>query len=181
MTRPRIVELDSIDRLLLHSLQEDCKQPLAKLGEQVGLSAPAVLERVRKMEAAGVICAYRAVVEPQAIGLDIGGFIGVGISHPHQIADFEEAVRLLPDVLECHHVTGRHTLIVKLRTENTASLHELISKIRGLPGVERTESMIVLETQFERQHVAPPEQDEPEEERTPRRRTRGAPREAPAP
>lgn len=170
MARLRPFPLDEVDRLLLEALQDDCKQPLAKLGELVGLSPPAVLERVRKLETAGVVLAYRAVVDPRALGLDIGGFIGVGIDHPRSIRAFEQSVLAMPEVLECHHVTGRHTLMLKVRTEDTASLHDLISKIRELPGVARTESMIVLETQVERQRVTPPEADEPEEERAPKRR-----------
>lgn len=173
--------LDEVDRQLLAALQDDCKQPLAKLGEQVGLSAPAVLERVRKMEAAGVIGAYRAVVQPRALGLDIGGFIGVGIDHPRSIRTFEQALSTMPEVLECHHVTGRHTLMLKVRTEDTSSLHELISRIRELPGVARTESMIVLATQLERQRVAPPsEHDEPDEGRAPKRRAPRGARDVPA-
>jgi hypothetical protein len=59
----------------------------------------------------------------------------------------------LPEVLESHHVTGRHTLLLKIRTENTESLHQLIGAIRELPGVARTETMIVLATQHERQRI----------------------------
>jgi Lrp/AsnC family leucine-responsive transcriptional regulator len=173
MSRPA---LDPIDRALLDALQDDCKQPLAKLGEQVGLSAPSVLERVRKLEQAGLVTGYHAVVDPRLLGLDVGAFIGIGIDHPRSIASFEEAVLALPEVLECHHVTGRHTLMIKVRTRNTESLHRLISALRELPGVARTDTMVVLETQLERQRLVAPEADA-HDEAPPRRRTR-APRDA---
>lgn len=163
--------LDAIDRALLRALQEDCRQSLAQLGTQAGLSAPAVLERVRRLEASGIIRGYYAVLEPRAAGLDITAFIGVGIDHPRHITAFERAVLGMPAVLECHHVTGRHTLMIKIRVRDTAALHQLISALRELPGVDRTETMIVLDTKLERQRIAIPEPD-PSTETKARKRTR---------
>lgn len=142
--------LDAADRTLLDAIQNDCKQSLAELGAQVGLSAPSVLERMRKLEEAGLVRGYHAHLDARRLGLDIGAFIGVGIDHPKRIAAFEKELAQIPDVLECHHVTGRHTLMLKVRTENTESLHRLIQQLRELPGVARTETMIVLATQMER-------------------------------
>lgn len=152
--------LDSIDRALLVALQDDCKRSLADLGEQVDLSPPAVLERVRKLEEAGIVRGYHAQLDPRRVGLDIGAFIGVGIDHPRSIPKFESAVSKLPEVLESHHVTGRHTLLLKIRTSNTESLHQLIGAIRELPGVARTETMIVLATQMERGSIVIPPADD---------------------
>lgn len=158
MTREELtpIDLDEADRALLDGLQEDCKQSLASLGERVGLSAPTVLERIRRMEKSGLIRGYHAVLDARAAGLDIGAFIGVGIDHPRSIPSFEKAIRAMPEVLEVHHVTGRHTLLVKIRTENTASLHRLIEALRELPGVARTETMVALDTLVERQRIELP-------------------------
>jgi Lrp/AsnC family transcriptional regulator, leucine-responsive regulatory protein len=147
MTR---TELDDTDRALIAALQEDCSQSLAKLGVGVGLSAPSVLERVRKLEASGLVRGYHASIDPRLLGLDIGAFIGVGIDHPRHITTFEKAMLGVPEVLECHHVTGRHTLMLKVRTANTESVHKLIGVIREQKGVVRTETMIILGTQLER-------------------------------
>jgi Lrp/AsnC family leucine-responsive transcriptional regulator len=160
-------ELDAIDRALLGLLMDDCKQSLASLGEKVHLSPPSVLERVRKLEEAGVVRGYHAEVSPKAVGLDIGSFIGVGIDHPRSIPGFEKHIAEMPEVLECHHVTGRHTLMLKVRTADTSSLHTLISRLRELPGVARTETMVMLATQIERSRLALPEV-----EPAPRRRLR---------
>jgi Lrp/AsnC family leucine-responsive transcriptional regulator len=152
-------DLDGVDRALLGLLMDDCKQSLAALGEKVRLSPPSVLERVRKLEEAGVVRGYHAEVSPKAVGLDIGSFIGVGIDHPRSIPGFEKQIADMPEVLECHHVTGRHTLMLKVRTADTGSLHTLISRLRELPGVARTETMVVLATQIERSSLALPEID----------------------
>lgn len=181
MTRPHAPppSLDAIDRALLGALQEDCKQPLAKLGEQVGLSPPSVLERVRKLEQSGLVRGYHASIDPRLAGLDVGAFIGVGIDHPRSIAGFEEAVLSMPEILECHHVTGRHTLMIKVRTENTESLHKLISSLRELPGVARTETMVVLVTQMERQTIPLPVIDEDASGASRKRRARTPHRDTP--
>lgn len=151
------MELDPIDIKLLAELQQDCKQPLNRLGECVGLSAPAVMERIRKLEGAGVIAQYPAVLDARKVGLDIAAFIGVSIRYPARIEGFEEWVDQEAQVLECHHVTGAHTLLVKVKARSTQLLEELISRIRSLDGVERTETMVVLSTYAERTQVALPE------------------------
>jgi len=142
--------LDVADRTLLDAIQNDCKQSLAELGAQVGLSAPSVPERMRKLEEAGPGPGSPPHPAARRPGLDLGPLHGVRPHHPKRIAAFEKELAQIPDVLECHHVTGRHTLMLKVRTENTESLHRLIQQLRELPGVARTETMIVLATQMER-------------------------------
>ena len=75
-------ELDATDQAILDLLQENCKQPLAAIGEKVGLSAPAVLDRIHKLEEAGVIRAYTALLDARRLGLDVAAFIGVSTDRP---------------------------------------------------------------------------------------------------
>jgi len=145
---------DDVDRRILGLLQDDCKLSLARIGAVVGLSAPSVIERIRKLEQGGVIRGYHAVLDARRVGLDVTAFIGVSISHPRVIAAFEAQVERLDDVLECHHVTGAHTLLLKVKTRNTETLEQLISRVRSIEGVARTETMVVLSTHTERQQVA---------------------------
>lgn len=142
-------EIDEIDGRILGLLQDNCKRPLAKIGEEVGLSAPSVQERVKKLEDHGVILGYHAALDARMVGKDVTAFIGVSINHPHSIDVFEKAVADIDDILECHHVTGSYTMLVKIKTESTNALHDLISRIRCLQGVERTETMVVLATAVE--------------------------------
>jgi Lrp/AsnC family leucine-responsive transcriptional regulator len=150
------LDLDEIDIRILKLLQSNCKQPLAKIGDKVGLSAPAVVDRVKKLEDSGVVVAYRGILDARQLGKDVTAFIGVSVGHPRRIAEFEAMVAGFDDVLECHHVTGHHTLLLKVKTANTSTLEELISKIRSIEGVERTETMVVLSTHTERTQIALP-------------------------
>ena len=141
--------IDHVDRHILSVLQENCKLSLAKIGERVGLSAPSVIERIKKLEEGGVIRGYTAILDARKLGKDITAFIGVSINHPKLIAKFETAIDGFEDIQECHHVTGEYTLLLKVKANNTSELEELIRRIRSLEGVERTQTSVVLSTHTE--------------------------------
>jgi Lrp/AsnC family transcriptional regulator, leucine-responsive regulatory protein len=160
------MELDTVDRHILALLQENCKLPLARIGERVGLSAPSVAERIDKLEKSGVIRGYTAVLDARRLGKDITAFIGVFIEHPKVISPFEKAIDRFEEVQECHHVTGQHTMLLKVKADNTSTLEKLIRKIRSIEGVTRTETSVVLSTYTEglwldlkEQNDTPPESD----------------------
>jgi Lrp/AsnC family leucine-responsive transcriptional regulator len=156
-----IPDWDATDQAILDLLQENCKQPLAAIGEKVGLSAPAVLERIHKLEEAGVIRAYTALLDARRLGLDVAAFIGVSTDRPVAVRAIEAAVTAMDEVLECHHVTGAHTLMLKVKTHNTETLEDLIDRVRSLEGVSRTETMVVLSTHIERSRIALPPDEAP--------------------
>ena len=145
--------LDETDLSILAALQDDAKLPLAKIGQTIGLSAPATAERIRKLEEAGIIKGYHAILDGRRLGLDVTAFIGVSINYPKMIAMFESAVARMADVIECHHVTGEHSLLLKVKTWNTASLEALISRLRSIEGVQRTDTMVVFSTRSERTQI----------------------------
>ena len=153
------VEPDAIDFQIISVLQEHGRIPLAKLAEQVGLSAPSVIERVKKLEDGGFITGYHASVDARKLGKDVAAFIGVSIGHPRTIGRFEQTIALLSEVLECHHITGEHTVLLKVKTINTASLERLIRTIRLIDGVTRTETMVVLSTHTERTQISVSNED----------------------
>src|SRR4029453_1086827 len=105
-------DYDATDRAILELLQENCKQPLAAIGEKVGLSAPAVVERIHKLEEAGVVLRYTAILDPRKLGRDITAFIGVSTDRPGAIDRVEAHGGAMDEVLECHHVTGGPTPVL---------------------------------------------------------------------
>jgi Lrp/AsnC family leucine-responsive transcriptional regulator len=124
---------------------------LADIADEVELSAPAVMERVKKLEASGVIKGYQALVDGKKVGKDITAFIGVSIGNQRDIDQFATQILRYQDVLECHHVTGDESFILKVKSANTGSLEKLLGQIRSVEGVTRTVTKIVLSTAKESQ------------------------------
>lgn len=142
--------LDRTDLKILEILQENCRVSLRDIARSVGLSSPSVVDRIRKLENKGILKGYRAIVDAKKVGKDITAFIGVSITHPQQILTFEQEIGKVEDVLECHHITGEHTFMLKVKTENTSNLEGLISRIRSIPGVTRTLTSVVFSTPIEK-------------------------------
>ena len=115
------------------------------------LSAPAVMERVRKLEASGVIKGYQALVDSKKVGKDITAFIGVSVGSQRDMDKFATQMTRYQDVLECHHVTGDESFILKVKSANTGSLEKLLGDIRSVEGVTRTVTKVVLSTTKESQ------------------------------
>ena len=136
--------LDQIDLRILDILQNQGRRHLADIAKEVELSSPAVMERVKKLEAHGIIKGYQAVIDAKKLGKDITAFIGVSVSHQRHIDDFASYIGRQRDVLECHHVTGEESFLLKVKTENTESLEKLLAEIRSVEGVTRTVTKVVL-------------------------------------
>ncbi|NMO17334.1 Lrp/AsnC family transcriptional regulator [Pyxidicoccus fallax] len=152
--------LDELDHRLIDLLQRDGRATQLELSRAVGLSQPAVAERIRKLEDRGVITGYTARVDASKLGKDITAFIGVNIEHPKYFDGFAKKVLALPDVLECHRVAGQDSYILKVKTANTKTLDSLlVETLRTIAGVTRTQTTIVLSSIKEDTHVrVPPEQ-----------------------
>jgi Lrp/AsnC family leucine-responsive transcriptional regulator len=142
--------LDQIDLKILFILQNDGRRRLADIADEVDLSAPAVMERVKKLEGSGVIRGYQALLDGKKVGKDITAFIGVSIANQRDIDKFADQMMRYADVLECHHVTGDESFILKVKAANTAALEKLLGEIRSVKGVSRTVTSIVLSTAKEK-------------------------------
>jgi Lrp/AsnC family leucine-responsive transcriptional regulator len=138
--------LDQIDLKILSILQNDGRRRLADIADEVELSAPAVMERVKKLEASGVIRGYQALVDGKKVGKDITAFIGVSVGSQRDMAKFAAQMMGYRDVLECHHVTGDESFILKVKSANTGALEKLLAEIRSVDGVTRTVTKVVLST-----------------------------------
>ena len=144
---------DQIDLRILSILQGDGRCHIADIAKEVDLSSPAVMERIKKLEAQGVIKGYQAVLDPKKIGKDVAAFIGVCVGHQRYIDKFASYMMRRHDVLECHHVTGEESFILKVRTANTESLEKLLGEIRSVEGVTQTVTRVVLSTPKESQKL----------------------------
>jgi len=150
------MNLDPIDYKLLGLLQLNARMTQLEMAAEVGLSQPAVAERMRKLEQEAVITGYAARVDRRKLAKDICAFIGVRIEHPKFNAGFAKRILELPDVLECHRITGPDSYLLKVVTEDTQSLDLLISDLlRHIPGVTRTLTTVVTSSIKEGSHITP--------------------------
>jgi Lrp/AsnC family transcriptional regulator, leucine-responsive regulatory protein len=137
--------MDATDQRLVELLQRNGRATQLQLAKAVGLSQPAIAERIRKLEERGVITGYAARVDAARLGLDVTAFIGVGIEHPRFFQGFAKKVKALAEVLECHRVAGEDSYVLKVKTRNTRALDRLLVQVlRTIPGVTRTQTTIVL-------------------------------------
>ena len=120
--------IDEIDRNILRELQEDARTSFAELGRRVGLTTPAVIERVRKLEDAGIITGYRAEIDTSKVGLPITAFIRMSITGV-DYSRIIEVVQGSTEVLECHRGTGGDSFIMKIAVASVEHLQEMIDRL----------------------------------------------------
>lgn len=147
--------IDEIDLRLIDLLQDHGRTSQHDLAQAVGLSSPAVGERLRKLEERGIISRFTAVISPKRVGLDVTAFIFTGIAGSTFYPEFRRRVTEHPDVLECHSVTGQGSHLLKVRTESTSTLEGLLAEIQSWPGVQWTTTSIVLSTVKETMRLRP--------------------------
>lgn len=156
-----MAHLDRIDIQLLALLQENGRISQHDLAKAVGLSAPAVAERLRKLEDRGIIKRFTALLDAKRLGWDITAFIFVGISGSKFYPDFRQHVEDAAQVVECHSITGQGSHLLKIRAENTTALESLLAQIQAWPGVQWTTTSIVLSTMKESSNTPLPNGSDP--------------------
>ena len=140
-----MADIDTIDLALIELLQKDARTPQAQLAATVGLAPSSVNERIRKLGERGLIAGYHAKISPEVMGYDLLAFLYVGWSRPETEKVFLKKILGQSVIMEAHHVTGTWNYMLKVRVKNTRMLEGLLAKvIKAVPGVERTETIIVL-------------------------------------
>lgn len=140
--------MDDIDRKIIQVLRGAGRTSYVALGKEVGLSSPAVHERVAKLEAQGVITGYHASVDPTAVGLGVTALVGIYTSGAPDEALLEK-LRAMPEIEDCMYVAGDESYFVKIRVADMISLEGSLLAIGQLEGVTRTRSTIALSTKWE--------------------------------
>ena len=141
--------MDSVDRQLLDALRANARATYAELARVVGLSAPAVHERVAKLEANGVITGYHAAVAPESFGYAMNALVGIFISDSADTDDVAAQLAAVPAVEHCWFVAGEETFVVKVRVPDVSGMEATIRNLNAIRGVARTRTTVVLSTKFE--------------------------------
>lgn len=134
--------MDSIDKKILHLLQENARYPLKYLASQVFLSSPAVSARIERLEKSGIITGYHASVDPVTLDYHITAFINMSLD-PKQKPSFYPFIEACPNVLECNCVTGAYSMLIKVAFPDTLELDSFIGQLQRFGN---TETQIVFST-----------------------------------
>ena len=141
--------IDRTDAGILDLLQRDGREPYAEVGQSVGMSGPSVHERVKKLEARGVIRGYSAVVDPTLLGYGVLAFIFIkqvpGTISTDMTGDFVE----IDEIEECHHLAGEADYLLKVRATDTRHLERVLHAIQQVPHVFTTQTQMVFSSAFE--------------------------------
>ena len=164
-------QVDSLDEQILAALQANGRLTMKALAEHVGLSSPAMIERVRRLEERGVISGYRAVIAPAALGRPLTALITVTVDPDHYEA-FLGKIQAEPAVVECHRTTGEATYLVKVHVADTAALEKLVDEVSATGA--RTVASLVLSSPVPYRAITPPEGTTSQRTRLSRRRRRAA-------
>ncbi|MEO1446530.1 MAG: Lrp/AsnC family transcriptional regulator [Cyanobacteria bacterium J06635_11] len=141
------MELDELDAAILTALIASGRVRWSTLAEQLGVSPPAIADRVRRLETAGVIEGYTTRLNSEKLGLDLSAFASVTLEHPRHRQGFLDYVRGCAGIAACHHVIGEGDYLLKICCRSTAELERLLSdEIKALPGIAQTRTTIALST-----------------------------------
>ena len=147
--------LDATDRKILRFLIKNARMPYLEIARECGISGAAIHQRIKKLEDMGVIMGSRLVVAPKSLGFDVCAFISIRVSDVKRQQDTVEQLRKIPEIVECHYITGSYNLMVKLYcVDNEHLMRTIFDHILQGQGVSSTQTYISLNESFQREiHV----------------------------
>ena len=141
--------MDAADRAILKALAKNARTPIKELAKEAYLSSPAASARMERMEKAGVIRGYQAHLDHQALGYHILAFVNLAVS-PNQRPEFRAFAEKCPNILECHHVTGNYSLILKVAFQSTKDLESFVGHVQAFG---TTQTQVVFSTMIEPREI----------------------------
>lgn len=149
--------MDNIDLKIIKLLQDNARITASEISGVINLSVPAVSERLKKLEASGVIKQYTAIIDPTHFNKTLMAIVFVTLERPRFSDIFAEFIKNQNDILECHYLAGDSDYALKVVTENTATLQELLNRIKSVQGVQKTRTVVILSTAKNNYSVVPEE------------------------
>lgn len=138
--------MDKIDYEILSCLKENARENATNIGAKINLSTSAVIERIKKFEASGLIKQYTIVLDQQSLGGELMAFISVRLEHPKYYENFVELINSHSSIAECYYIAGDFDFIIKIITKNAQSLEGILNYIKSIEGVSLTRTSVVLST-----------------------------------
>ena len=138
--------MDETDKKILRHMQKNARVTISELSSEISLSMPATSERVKKLEASGVIKQYTAILDPDLLGKHLMALIFLRFDNPKNGDHFASLVKDEPEIKECYYITGDFDYSMKIVTGNTESLERLLNRIKNAEGVVKTQTIVILST-----------------------------------
>ncbi|WP_405384491.1 Lrp/AsnC ligand binding domain-containing protein [Maribacter sp. LLG6340-A2] len=151
-TPTSLAKIDGIDKKILRFLMNDARKPVLEIARSIGISGAAIHQRLRKLEASGLLAGSKFIVNPKSLGYTTMAYIGIyldkAMSNPMAVKQLEK----IPEILECHYTTGNWSILIKVLCRDNEHLMQVLNKeIQQIEGVSRTETFISLAQQIDRQ------------------------------
>lgn len=139
--------MDNLDIKILRLLQKNARISVSEIGRIINLSVPACSERIKKLEAIGAVTQYAAIINPAYVNKTLTAMMFISLERPQFTDDFIEVVQSETDILECHYLAGDFDYLLKIVTNDTTTLEKLLNRLKSVPGVQKTRTMVVLSSE----------------------------------
>ncbi len=146
------LHFDGIDKIILKYLMEDARTPILSIAREIGISGAAIHQRLRKLEAAGLITGSKFIINPKVLGYKTLAFVGIFLDSANKYSAAIIRLKEIPEVIESHYTTGNYAIFIKIMCKDNEHLMKLLNEeIQSIKGVARTETFISLDQQIDRQ------------------------------
>lgn len=148
----KAADIDSLDEKILKLVTKNARIPFLEVARECGVSGAAIHQRVQRLMNVGVVSGSEFVVSPQKLGYNTCAYMGIYLDKARYHKQVVEALRNIPEIVECHYTTGQYAIFVKIQTKTNKHLKQIIDdELQEIEGIARTETFISLEQDFKRQ------------------------------
>lgn len=152
LMKKKELHIDGIDKIILKKLMEDARTPILSIAREIGISGAAIHQRLRKLEASGLIAGSKFIINPKVLGYKTLAFVGVFLDAASKYSAAVKRLKEIPEVIESHYTTGNYAIFIKILCRDNEHLMNLLNQeIQSIKGVARTETFISLDQQIDRQ------------------------------
>lgn len=152
LMKAKELHIDGIDKIILKQLMEDARTPILGIARKIGISGAAIHQRLRKLEASGLIAGSKFVINPKVLGYKTLAFVGIFLDTASKYSEAVKRLKDIPEVIESHYTTGNYAIFIKILCRDNEHLMKVLNlEIQSIKGVARTETFISLDQQIERQ------------------------------
>lgn len=146
------IKIDGIDKVILKHLMKDAKTPILSIAREIGISGAAIHQRLRKLEASGLLLGSKFLIDPKILGYNTLAFVGVYLDSASRYITVLNQLKEIHEIVESHYITGNWSILIKIFCKDNEHLMQLLNQeIQLIKGISRTETFISLDQQISRQ------------------------------